>query len=308
MDYQNKPLVAINCCTYNQEQYIAQCLEGFIQQKTSFPFFAIVHDDASTDRTADIIREYEKKYPNIIKPIIEKENQFSKGCLNGVMCKAILKTGAKYVAYCEGDDYWTDSCKLQKQVDFLESHLDYSMCFHTAILHWEDSREPDKPFVRIEDRDYSGEEIFRTWIVATASVVHRMEVLQSDIYKEAFSNIKLIYGDIRLFLSCAHYGKVYGMSDTMSVYRKQPGGVVYNYNVERQKKQAFHNLEIYKVFGQKYKRLSLDKFAQDAIETFMNLRGEGVYDYKLLFSIFKYTPISFFSFFCTQFRKKIKKW
>ena len=80
MDYQNKPLVAINCCTYNQEQYIAQCLEGFIQQKTSFPFFAIVHDDASTDRTADIIREYEKKYPNIIKPIIEKENQFSICC------------------------------------------------------------------------------------------------------------------------------------------------------------------------------------------------------------------------------------
>ena len=302
----NKPLVAIHCLVYNHEPYLRRCIDGFVRQRTNFPFVAIVHDDASTDRTADIIREYEMKYPDIIKPIIEKENQYSKGCLNEVMCKAIIKTGAQYVAYCEGDDYWTDSNKLQKQVDFLESYLDYSMCFHTANLHWEDGREPDRPFMRIEDRDYSGEDIFRTWTVATSSVVHRMEVLQSDVYKKAFANRKMIYGDIRIFLSCAHYGKIYGMSDTMSVYRKQLSGMVFNYSVERQKKQAFHNLEVYKVFGKKYKKLSFAKYAQDAIESFMNLRGEGVYDYKLLFSILRYTPISFFSFFCTLLCKKLK--
>lgn len=124
-------LVSIECLTYNHEPYIAQTLDGFLMQKTNFPFEVIVHDDASTDKTADIICEYEKKFPKIIKPIYETENQYSKhdGSLARIV-NAALK--GKYVAMCEGDDYWIDENKLQMQVDFLERNPEYGMCFSNA--------------------------------------------------------------------------------------------------------------------------------------------------------------------------------
>lgn len=127
----NKTLVAIKCAVYNHEPYLRDCLEGFVMQQTNFPFVAIVHDDASTDNSAAIIREYEEKYPDIIKPIYETENQYSKrdGSLERIMNAAIEATGAKYIAMCEGDDYWTDPLKLQKQVDFMEANPEYGLCY-----------------------------------------------------------------------------------------------------------------------------------------------------------------------------------
>ena len=114
-------LVSIRCAVYNHEPYIRQCLDGFVMQKTNFRFEAIVHDDASTDNSASIIREYAGKYPDIIRPIYETENQFSKkdGSLMRIITEACH---GKYYASCEGDDYWTDPLKLQKQVDYMESH------------------------------------------------------------------------------------------------------------------------------------------------------------------------------------------
>ena len=128
---QNEPLVAIHCLVYNHEPYLRDCFEGFVMQQTNFPFVAIVHDDASTDGSAAIIREYEEKYPHIFKPIYETENQYSKrdGSLDRIMNAAIDATGAKYVAMCEGDDYWTDPLKLQKQVDFMEANPEYGLCY-----------------------------------------------------------------------------------------------------------------------------------------------------------------------------------
>jgi len=113
------PLVSITCATYNHEAYIKEALEGFVMQKTSFPFEIIVHDDASTDNTASIIREYEARYPDLFVTIYEAENQYSKGYgdLSRIIYSAVR---GKYIAVCEGDDYWTDPYKLQKQVEFLE--------------------------------------------------------------------------------------------------------------------------------------------------------------------------------------------
>lgn len=130
------PLVAIRCITYNQAPYIRQCLDGFIMQRTDFPFVAIVHDDCSTDGTDDIVREYAQRYPDIIKPIFETENQYSKkdGSLGRIMTKACNETGAKYIAMCEGDDYWTDPLKLQKQVDFLEKNPEYELVFTNRYI------------------------------------------------------------------------------------------------------------------------------------------------------------------------------
>ncbi|MCI7575408.1 MAG: glycosyltransferase [Bacteroidales bacterium] len=123
--------VAIKCLVYNHEPYLRDCLEGFVMQQTDFPFVAIVHDDASTDHSADIIREYAAKYPDIIHPIYETENQYSKkdGSLTKIMNAAIEATGAPYIAICEGDDFWTNPHKLQKQVDFLETHPDIGLCY-----------------------------------------------------------------------------------------------------------------------------------------------------------------------------------
>lgn len=123
----DKPMVSICCITYNHEPYIRDCLEGFLMQKTNFPFEVLIHDDASTDHTADIIREYEAKYPDIIKPICQTENQWSKG--RGPLRDFLLPmVSGKYIALCEGDDYWVDPRKLQKQFDFMECHPGYSVC------------------------------------------------------------------------------------------------------------------------------------------------------------------------------------
>ena len=116
------PLVSIRCLVYNHEPYLRQCLDGFVMQQTTFPFEAIVHDDASTDGSAAIIREYVERYPDIIKPIYETENQYSKrdGSLARIM-DAAMHPNSKYIALCEGDDYWTDPHKLQLQVDIMEA-------------------------------------------------------------------------------------------------------------------------------------------------------------------------------------------
>ena len=123
-------MVSISCLTYNHENYIADALESFLMQKTNFKFEVLVHDDASTDRTADIIREYQKEYPEIIKPICQKVNQYSQGIKVSNINYA--RAEGKYYAICEGDDYWIDPDKLQKQVDYMEGHPECSACVHAA--------------------------------------------------------------------------------------------------------------------------------------------------------------------------------
>lgn len=122
-------LVSVNCITYNHAAYIRQCLDGFLMQKTNFRYEVLVHDDASTDGTADIIREYADRYPDIILPYYQTENQYSRG--KGFVGGAINRRRArgKYIASCEGDDYWTDPMKLQKQVEYMEEHPDCTMCY-----------------------------------------------------------------------------------------------------------------------------------------------------------------------------------
>lgn len=221
-----KPLVAINCITYNHEAYLRDALEGFVMQKTDFPFVAIVHDDASTDGTADIIREYVARYPDIILPIYETENQYSKhnGSVHHVMSAARNATGAKYIAYCEGDDYWTVPHKLQKQVDYLEVHPDCSLCFHNTVMHWEDGRLPDKVMFDIdENKAYGGKDILENCPMQTASIVLKKEILNSELYLEAKKDS--IVGDILIMMASASFGFLHGLTNVMSIYRKQPGGV-----------------------------------------------------------------------------------
>lgn len=214
-------MVTIRCLVYNHEPYLRQCLDGFVMQKTNFRFEAIVHDDASTDGSAEIIREYAEKFPDIIKPIFEAENQYSKrdGSIRRIMD---ANTHGKYVALCEGDDYWIDSLKLQKQVDFLESNPDYSLCFHNAIRLNERVAVKEKiaSFCFFyADRQISTEEIIADWCIPTASLLYRREALKDIKLPRFFS------GDYTLELILASIGKVYYLDRYMSVYRINSGGV-----------------------------------------------------------------------------------
>jgi len=126
-----KPVVSVCCTTYNHEKFIQQAIEGFLIQKTTFPFEIIIHDDASTDRTAEIVRRYAEKNPHLIKIILQKENQYKKGMLSGSyfgfepLVRNVLPIAqGQYIALCEGDDYWTDPTKLQKQKEYLDTHLE----------------------------------------------------------------------------------------------------------------------------------------------------------------------------------------
>lgn len=145
-DYGGSLMVTIRCMTFNHEAYIRQCLEGIVLQRTNFRFEAIVHDDASTDGTAKIVREYAEKYPDIIKPIIETENQYSKH--KGIITKIMNEhTHGKYVALCEGDDYWIDPFKLQKQVDFLEKYKDYGLVYTNVDFYFQDRNEYEESYI-----------------------------------------------------------------------------------------------------------------------------------------------------------------
>ena len=125
----NEIMVSVICTVYNHEKYLRKCLDGFVMQKTNFKFEVLINDDASTDGSADIIREYEKKYPDIIKPIYQTENQYSKG-VNISSTFLLPRAKGKYLAWCEGDDYWCNEYKLQKQFDILENNPNIYMCVH----------------------------------------------------------------------------------------------------------------------------------------------------------------------------------
>lgn len=229
----SRPLmVTIQCLTYNHEPYIRQCLEGFVMQKTNFRFEAIVHDDASTDGTATIIREYAEKYPDIIKPIYETENQYSKrdDSLTRIMN---THTHGKYVAMCEGDDYWTDPLKLQKQYEALERHPKCSICFCKVNM----INKLGEPLCRsipndsaslptiVTLKEYTYNEFYMGyWTFHTSSFFVRYEILQkNDEYrKHVFRDFP--YGDMPLLLSALLNGYGFYISDSMSAYRVLSGG------------------------------------------------------------------------------------
>lgn len=193
-------------------------------QKTNFPFKAVVHDDCSTDGSASIIREYAEKYPDIIEPIYEKENLYSKrdGSLKRAMDKATLNR-SQYTAYCEGDDFWIDPLKLQKQVDYLDNHPDVSMCFSSCQTLAEEGLSDAFEGKNVEDRFYTANELMKTWQVPTASICLRSDLLNDPRlldYKRP-----TVYGDIIVILTAAHHGKVRGMKERMTTYRINRGGV-----------------------------------------------------------------------------------
>lgn len=219
---ENQIAVSVICNVYNHEAYIQDALEGFVSQKTDFPFEVLVHDDASTDNSANIIREYEAKYPELIKPIYQTENQYTRG--GGITRRfQIPRAQGKYIAVCEGDDYWTDPLKLQKQYDFLESHPDYSLC--ACSTKWMDMRtgKVQNKGRTDEDRDISVEDLIqqkldRTFQYATVFIRTEVFVNRPD-WMRSFR-----VGDVPLALHAATCGKIRMLADVMAVYRSHAAG------------------------------------------------------------------------------------
>lgn len=214
------PLVSVCCICYNQEQYIRQALDGFVMQQTNFPFEVVISDDCSKDGTRAVLAEYKEKYPELIRDV---SKDFNQGVISNWWYVQSEARG-KYTAICEGDDFWTDPLKLQKQVDFLESHPEYSMCFHGAEIKNESRTRELITCKEIENKEYQTNDIFPGWVIPTASVIYRREMV------EKYPSLKYPewakYGDIVLFLKCVHVGRVWGMSEKMSVYRMTENGAV----------------------------------------------------------------------------------
>ena len=169
------PVVSVICLAYNHSRYIRKCLDGFVMQQTDFRYEVIIHDDASDDGTDLIIKEYADRYPDIFVPVYQTVNQYSQGVPIG---KVFLypRAKGKYIAECEGDDYWTDPLKLQKQVDFLESHPDYVLCSTNCNMLIEKTGEI-VPWILGTEDEISMEYLMENNRVATLTVLYRAECI-----------------------------------------------------------------------------------------------------------------------------------
>ncbi len=218
-------MVSVCCTAYNHEKYIRECLEGFVMQKTNFKFEVLINDDASTDNTAGIIREYEKKYPNIIKPIYQTVNQFSID-RNVTINILFPRISGKYVAVCEGDDFWTDPLKLQKQVDAMEANPSCHMCVCKVMRVSEDGKNVVGycPGFPLEEGVLSSDKflkfIFNEYAFHTSSYFFRAD----DIWKYTHPIPKFRQvcpvGDEGYLLYFGQLGDVYYLADEMSCNRR----------------------------------------------------------------------------------------
>lgn len=240
-------LLSVNIITYNHEMYVAQAIEGVLMQKINFPYEIVICDDFSTDNTRNILMSYKNKFSELItlrfrdKNLGLKFNYFDN----------ILACNGKYIAICEGDDYWTDSSKLQKQVDYLESNSDCSMCFHSALeLHdYQGRSQTSNIFSNLENRYYSGSELLSSWLVPTASVIFRASSVDPIRFIDEF-----LFYDIVLFLKLAENGKIKCFNDVMSVYRRHDNSIT---NSNLSYLRYIHHL--------KYLDLELNGFYKDLI-------------------------------------------
>ena len=293
-----KYLVRVNCMTFNQSSYIEDALNGFCMQETTFPFVCLIMDDASTDGEPEVIKNYLQQHFNLDDEAVVIKDE-SDDCIrvfaqhvtnkNCYFAVVFLKYNhysikkpklpyyknlgnVKYIALCEGDDYWTDPLKLQKQVDFLESHEEYSMCFHRVGILGSDDSKFDK-FSNLAERDYSAKEILENWTIPTASVVYR---------RCAFEKSPVLgYGDIFLWLQLAEKGKLYCMGFLGGMYRRNENSVTYGFKLENN----LQLLKLYKFFKKRFPELkeTSNKMIDNQIYYIGNTQYQpGVLKYRLL--------------------------
>ena len=226
----NMPLLSVCLITYNHENYIRQAIEGVLMQKVNFNWELIIAEDCSTDKTRDIILEYKKKHPDFIKLILQEKNV---GPAKNWM-DLITKPNSKYIAYFEGDDYWTDPLKLQKQVDFLEANADYVMCFHQVKIKKKDGSIVKDFITNVPDKHENIIDLATNGnYIHTPSVVYR-NILTSFPFEFYLSSI----GDFFLYMLLAEHGKLKYLKKEMAIYRYGTGTLSSNNNLLLAKRWA----------------------------------------------------------------------
>lgn len=214
----DQPVLSVVMIAFNQEQFIRQALESVLAQETDFPVEVIVADDASTDETAAIVREIAEDHREVVRPVLRAENVG----IHANLIDALGRTRGRYVALCEGDDYWTDPSKLQRQVAFMEANPMTSVCFHPVSVLWEDSTEPDEVFPTSDlTGDLSLDHLLAGNFIQTNSVVYRRLPRYDDIPD-------VMPLDWYLHIRHAMTGEIRMLPECMAVYRRHPGGVWYD--------------------------------------------------------------------------------
>ena len=212
-----QPLVSVAMVTYNHQSYIAQAIEGVLAQHTTFSVELIVTDDHSTDGTAMIINDLAKQHKSLIKPVLREQNVGSMA--NFV--DTLKRCKGKYVAICDGDDYWTDPDKLQKQVAFMEGNPDYAICAHpTELQEGEVKRSYPNEYLA-KDGELLISDLAAGNLFYTSSVLYRNGLFEQ--FPEWINRSPV--GDYVLHMLNARKGKLKYLPDTMSVYRKHGGGI-----------------------------------------------------------------------------------
>lgn len=216
--------VTIVSITYNQSQFISQAIESFLSQKTDFAFKVIICDDCSTDGTDEIVLDYQRRYPDIIRAVCREKNLGPQG--NGIGALALVDT--EYAIICEGDDYFLGEDKLQKQVDFLERNPDFSICFHPARVVYEDNSQPDSLFPTPEQRfnktTLTLEDLLLHNFIQTNTAMYRWRFAGEERIEDVFPH-SILPLDYYVHLLHAQKGKVGFIEGDMAVYRRWSGGI-----------------------------------------------------------------------------------
>lgn len=259
------PLVTIFSPTYNHENFIEQTLNGFLRQIINFPIEIIIYDDHSSDSTSSILMEYEAQYPRIIKTIHQKTNQYSLG--KGIFREFCLPNAkGQYIALCDGDDYWTDPLKLQKQIDFLENNPEFAACAHNTKILYADNQEESlivssaaKDVFTIDDFT-KGEAYFHT-----SSMVYRNDANN----KKAFDMLKQQRGDWFIQLVYSQFGPIKYLDEVMSVYRIHEKGVWTQLNSDQQMTKNLKGImDFNRIFDYRYEENFLNLFTRVSTNTF----------------------------------------
>ena len=259
------PMVSIRTSTYNHGVYIRQCIEGILMQKTNFPFEYIIGEDCSSDETREIVFEYAKKYPDIIRVVTADYNVGSKA--NGRRC--IHKCRGKYMAICEGDDFWIDPFKLQKQVEFLEQHPKYFVVGMRSLLYYQDLNR-----FSFYDDSLHLKTSFKISSYVKHLLMHTSTFCIRRDYVPHSSPNGILQGDIYLILHSSFRGRlnIKVLKDYGSVYRIHSGGITkskIHLNLEKSFKsltEILNSYDVYSNFKDHYyisNRLRRDKLLMD---------------------------------------------
>lgn len=306
-------LVSIICNAYNQEEYISQCLDGLVKQKTNFKYEILVHDDASTDRTAAIIKEYCLRFPDIIKPIYQKENQHQKR-IPIIFTYQLPRSKGKYIAFCEGDDYWNDDYKLQKQVDLLEEHPEYVLIYTNCSVYNQKMRAFKSKTFTHEIASFE-ELLLKGNFIGTLTTCFRKEAYEK-YYEEVRPQEKgWRAGDYPLWLYLFLNYKAFFLSDFTSVYRELSNSA--SHYTDPDKQYLFdYNLYTIRTFFSSYSGIQIEAWDEDyelmkryfkSCLTFYSKKTASTFRYHKKKSVIRKKKLMWAMFYIASYSKIIMK-